>query len=79
MDAYRQSIAREQRREVVITEYRCFGPDEAFGDGIDDQALLEAISPTGLACDGGGRPGTWCDRCPWGSIDVVEDYDEDDD
>jgi len=76
MDTYRQSVPRRERREVLITGYQCFGPDAAFGDGIDDEALLQAIAPTGLACDGGGNPGPWCHRCPWGEIEELDCYDE---
>lgn len=77
MDAYKRDWARADRREVIVTAYRCFGPDRAFDDGLDDEDLLNAIHLAGgLPCDAGGRPGPWCNHCSWGSVTVVDEYDE---
>lgn len=57
--------------------WTCSAPDGLFDDDWEtlDAAVLDIVERQhGLACDGGGRPGSWCSRCHWGG---VRDQDDD--
>ena len=64
-------LLSEARATTVVTvTSSCFIPEEyltASEEEIPQEALNMIMSQNGLPCDGGGVPGSWCERCYWGT------------
>lgn len=67
-------------RASTYQRFDCNAPDDVFA------AEFEAITPenqaiinkqNGIPCEGGGRPGTWCNGCHWaGGSGTQDDLDD---
>jgi len=64
-------------RQSMWYRYDCTIPEIALTAEDDAAIPPEVLSfleqGRGLPCDGGGVPGPWCERCPWGKC---EEYDD---
>ncbi len=54
--------------------YNCNAPADLFLENFDDvqEGVKAKIPKSGLGCDGGGVPGSWCRGCPWEERPEIE-------